>query len=291
MRDRITTTDAISSFRHGMQRRRHEGSRGGRSSSAGCPPLVVGVLFLADRKRDTAPRFAVTDLRSGRQPGENVSNKAVARVIVIGDHSLASDGVCAIVGSFEDFEVLGQCAMMSDFVALFDDTSADVVIVCREPTDGDVLTVIDAMRDKGSDARVVVLVDPPTAQRVASSLGSGVTGILITTQSTEEIVSALRIVAAGGHAFAPRVMDVIASKPLSVDACSLSPREREVLQSVAGRGSARKAADELALSPTTVRNHLQRAIAKLGVHTTLEAVVLAIRENIIEIPEPGCRAS
>lgn len=253
--------------------------------------MVVGVLFLADRKRDTDTRFAVTDLRSGCQPGENVSNKAVARVIVIGDHSLASDGVCAIVGSFEDFDVLGQCAGMSDFIAMFDDASADVVIVCHDPSDGDLLSVIEAMRHRGSDARVVVLAGPPTAQRVSSSLGSGVTGFLITTQSTEEIVSALRIVAAGGSAFAPRVMDIMASKPPAMDGCSLSPREREVLQSVAGQGSARKAADELALSPTTVRNHLQRAIAKLGVHTTLEAVVLAIREQIIELPEAECQAS
>lgn len=70
---------------------------------------------------------------------------------------------------------------------------------------------------------------------------------------------------------------------------ALSRRELDVLRAVASRGTAQAAATELSLSPNTVRNHLARVLAKLGVHTALEAVVMAIREQMIDVSDVGGR--
>lgn len=78
------------------------------------------------------------------------------------------------------------------------------------------------------------------------------------------------------------------SKPSSVCA-ALSRREVEVLRAVASGGTAQAAATELSLSPHTVRNHLSRVLAKLDVHTALEAVVVAIREQMIDVSDVGGR--
>lgn len=218
---------------------------------------------------------------------------AAARVIVVDDETLVVDGLCSLLAACPDLDVVARCLSVEQLALVLTAQDVDIVITDHGLPDGDVTDVLERIRTSQSRARVVVLTDTAVSRRIASSMDAGAAGYLLRTQGQHEVIAALRVIAAGGFVLAPGATDALVARSRSAsDRGSLSPREREVLQSVANTGSTRKAADDLVLKTTTVRNHLQRAITKLGAHSTVEAVVVAIRDGIIDLPDrSGRRAS
>jgi DNA-binding NarL/FixJ family response regulator len=216
---------------------------------------------------------------------ESMSDEAAARVVMIDDDVLVVDGVGQLLDTFGIGEIVGRGTTVSELGELVLRFAPHIVIIDHDLPDADVVEVIECVRQRCSSARVVVLTDVPLANRVTEAMDGGAAGYLLRTQRREELAAALRVIMSGGYVLAPGVHEMLLSRSVGMDRHSLSPRERDVLQTVANMGTAAKAAGELALEPSTVRNHLQHAMTKLGVHSTVEAVVLALRERIIEMPD------
>lgn len=142
--------------------------------------------------------------------------------------------------------------------------------------------------------QVIMLGAVPDAMRVVEVLRAGVAGWVPKEQSIEYLLDAIRGVMRGEtrlpctavgpvlqHLFRERdEREKSANHPLA----TLTPREREVLSYLAEGIGRREVADRMHLSANTVRSHLQNLMAKLGVHTTLEAVALARRAQLREAP-------
>ncbi|MBO3094383.1 response regulator transcription factor [Cellulomonas sp. zg-ZUI157] len=211
-------------------------------------------------------------------------------VLLVDDQSLLRVGFRMVIESAPDLEVVGEAA---DGRVALDQVAAlapDVVLMdIRMPgMDG-----IEATRHIVADhpaSRVLVLTTFDVDDLAFAALRAGASGFLLKSARPDELVDAIRTVAAGTSVVAPRVLrrmlDLFAGHlPLTVDVTDadgphprlriLTPRELDVLRLVAGGASNSEIAGELFVSETTVKTHVGNVFAKLGARDRVQAVIIA----------------
>lgn len=215
-----------------------------------------------------------------------MSSEAVARVIVVDGAALVVDGISSLLASFDDIEVVARCRSLAELDDVLTSVDVDVILVGHDMPDGDVAAAIARVDRCAVPARVIVLAGSADGRSVSRAFEAGAAGYLLRSQQPEDVAAAIRLVRSGGVVLAPGARDALLSGARDPHGTHpLSARERDVLRAVAVSGSAPKAALALELSPKTVRNHLHRVMSKLGVHSTVEAVVIALREDLIDLPD------
>lgn len=219
------------------------------------------------------------------------------RVLLADDQALLRSAFRVLVDSEPDMEVVGEAADGAQAVALARSERADVVLMdIRMPgTDGLAATRTISADPDLSHVRIVMLTTFEVDEYVVQSLRAGASGFLGKGAEPDELLNAIRVAAAGeallspaatkgliatflaqgGAADDPRAGD--ASQRLSV----LTVREREVLVLVAGGRSNDEIAEQLAVSPLTVKTHVNRAMAKLGARDRAQLVVTAYESGLV----------
>ncbi|WP_336922804.1 response regulator transcription factor [Aquipuribacter sp. SD81] len=212
----------------------------------------------------------------------------VLRVLVVDDHPVYRDGLAALLGTVADVEVVGTAADGAAAVEQARDLAPDVVVMDVQMP---VLDGVEATRRITGDSpsvAVVVLTMSEDDDTVFAALRAGARGYLLKGADADEVVQALRTVAAGGAVFgaslAVRIAQYFAGRaplpagdaPADADPFpQLTAREREVLDLVAAGRSNPQIAELLFLSPKTVRNCVSNVFAKLHVADRAEAIVRA----------------
>jgi DNA-binding NarL/FixJ family response regulator len=213
----------------------------------------------------------------------------VIRVLIADDQRLVRSGFRMILGSDPELEVVGEADDGVEAVAAARTLAPDVVLMdVRMPrVDG-----IEATRQISLLAeapRVLVLTTFDLDEYVFAALRVGASGFLLKDAPEEQLLSAIRVVSAGGSLFAPSVtrrlierfasLDNGAAPPPALD--ELTSRELEVLQLLArGRSNAEIAA-ELVVSDHTVKTHVAHVLAKLGLRDRIQAVILAYETGLV----------
>jgi DNA-binding NarL/FixJ family response regulator len=212
------------------------------------------------------------------------------RVAIVDDQHLVRVGFRMILDAEPDIEVVGDAADGLAGVDLVERERPDVVLMdVRMPhRDG-----IDATRDivtLGIDTRVIILTTFDLDEHVFGALRAGASGFLLKDTPPERLATAVRTVAAGDALLDPAITDRVVRAmvdgggvPATVpdEVAQLTDREREVLLLVArGRSNAEIAAD-LVVSETTVKTHMGRILAKLGLRDRVQAVVYAYEHGIV----------
>lgn len=224
------------------------------------------------------------------------------RVVIADDQALVRTGFRLILEEQGDIEVVGEAA---DGVAAVDTVRRlrpDVVLMdVRMP----VLDGLEATRRlvaAGSDAqtdlqacRILILTTFDLDEYVYAALTAGASGFLLKDVTAEKLVAAVRTVSEGDALLAPsitrRLVERFARRhappaALGGGVDELTPREREVLKLVARGLSNSEVATHLDLSAATVKTHVARILAKLGLRDRVQAVVVAYEVGLIE---PGDR--
>lgn len=231
----------------------------------------------------------------GRQPSgatATTSRGGPIRVVVIDDHQMVLDSVARALDAVEDLQVVGVASTGLDALRLIRGAAPDVALVDFDLSAAgdawsDGLAVIEAV---GSVATRFILVTGVTSEHlVGRAIGVGCAGFVVKGSPLEDLVDAVRAVARG-HTWLPAdaLAHVTATGPVQRtthgDPTALSAREVEVLTQVAAGLDTKAIATQLGLSEHTVRNHVKRIMAKLGVHSRLQAVHQAIRRGILDTP-------
>jgi DNA-binding NarL/FixJ family response regulator len=209
-------------------------------------------------------------------------------VVVADDQALVRAGFCRLVDSEADLQVLGEAGNGEDAVRLVRATRPDVVLLdIRMP----VMDGIEATRQivATTSARVVILTLFDLDDYVFAALHAGASGFLLKDSPADQLLTAIRVAARGDALIAPsvtrRLLDEFAQlggRDLTVPGLAdLTERERQVLTHVAAGRSNAEIAAAMFLGEATVKTHVGRILAKLGVRDRVQAVVAAYESGLV----------
>ena len=198
------------------------------------------------------------------------------RVLVADDHPIVRSGVAAMLAGAPDIDVVGEAVDGADAVALAEASAPDIVLMdLRMPTLGGVAAT-ERLLAAPNAPRVLVLTTYDTDDDIIAAIEAGASGYLLKAAPAEEILAAVRAVAAGKTALAPSIAAALVGRIRGAKtAPRLSARELEVLRLVAAGHSNARIAGELFISEATVKTHLLHVFEKLDVAGRTRAVTRA----------------
>jgi DNA-binding NarL/FixJ family response regulator len=214
---------------------------------------------------------------------------AAIRVVLADDHQLVRAGFRVILSTEEDLEVVGEAGDGREAVALVTATNPDVVLMDVQMPGMDGIEATGLITST-TDSRVIVLTTFDNDGYLFTALRAGASGFLLKNARAEELVDAVRLVAAGDALLSPSVTARVIERatrsssddsPADARLDALTDRESEVLV-LLGRGASNtEIATGLFVSETTVKTHVSRILLKLGLRDRTAAVVFAYENGII----------
>ena len=204
------------------------------------------------------------------------------RVLIADDHRLIAEGIKRSLEEEPDFEVVGEAQTGSQVMPLIRRTSPDVVLLDLRMPDMDGFAVLERVRARYPQVKVVILsgVDDPAV--VEGALKRGATAYLLKQLDPRDLAGSLRQ-AVAGTIFRPLDL-LVSAKETSAAKVGLSKRELSILEALQTGGSNRQLAKQLFLAEQTVKFHLTNIYRKLGVSTRTEAVHYAYEHGLAERP-------
>lgn len=219
------------------------------------------------------------------------------RVLLVDDHAMLRAGFRTILDTQPDITVVGEAATGAEAVALASELDPDVISMDVQMPDMD---GIEATRrivaDPRAHAAIAIVTTFDRDDYLFSALDAGASGFLLKNGGPEDLVSAIRVLAAGDGMLAPevtrRVVQRYATSPVSEEAPATPPaldlaepftgREAEVLALMTEAMSNAEIAAALFIGEATVKTHVSRILQKLGARDRVQAVVRALRHGLAQ---------
>ncbi|MFQ6171412.1 response regulator [Oryzobacter sp. R7] len=192
----------------------------------------------------------------------------MTRVLVVDDHPLFRDGLVGLLGTVADIVTVGSAGDGATAVAMASQTRPDVVLMDLNLPGMPGLEATRRILAERPDCRVLVLTMQADQASVTSALRVGASGYLLKEAGQQEVLAAIRTVAAGGTVTGRGTGHDRTRPPVA-----LTPRESEVLALLAEGSSNAEIARALGLSLKTVQNHVSNVLAKLQVRDRTQAAL------------------
>ncbi|WP_236240566.1 response regulator transcription factor [Streptomyces sp. CC228A] len=223
------------------------------------------------------------------------------RVIIVDDQAMVRAGFAALLSAQSDIDVVGEAADGRAGVEAGRSAHPDVVLMDVRMPEMDGLAAARELLNPPPGVthrpKVLMLTTFDVDDYVYEALRAGASGFLLKDAPPADLISAVRVVAGGEALLAPSVTrrlieDFAAQRPASRRARSvrlngLTPRETEVLELVARGLSNQEIAERLVLAEQTVKTHIGRVLAKLGLRDRAQAVVFAYESGLVTPGEPA----
>jgi DNA-binding NarL/FixJ family response regulator len=208
------------------------------------------------------------------------------RVLVVDDHAIVREGICALLARREDIEVVGQAAdgqRAIDAVVQFD---PDVVLMDIAMPGMNGLEATREIHARFPSTRILVLTQYENKEYIVPLLRAGAVGYVTKDVRASELTDAIRAVFSEGAYLPPRitqaVVSVIAKSPDPDNAQTiLTEREIQIVRLITEGLSNREIAERLGISVKTVDTHRGNILEKLNVHNTAELIKYAMRKGIV----------
>jgi DNA-binding NarL/FixJ family response regulator len=215
------------------------------------------------------------------------------RVVVADDHVLYRRGLEMVLGAEPDIEIVGEAADGDEAVRQVEEHLPDVVLLDLRMPRRDGIEACSAIRAVAPATRILVLTMSDEESDLFQAVRAGANGYLLKDVPGDDVADAVRAVAGGQSLISPSMASALlsefaalskASPPApSMGAPRLTAREVEVLRLVARGMANRDIASALFISENTVKNHVRNILEKLQLHSRMEAVMYAVRENILDL--------
>ncbi|WP_250032538.1 response regulator transcription factor [Paractinoplanes maris] len=205
------------------------------------------------------------------------------RVVLVDDQTLVRTGFRLVLDETGDIDVVGEAADGSQALEVVARTKPDVVLMDVRMPGLDGIEATGRLRSGPHPAKVIILTTFDLDEYVLAGLRAGASGFLLKDALAADLISAVRVVAAGEAVAAPSVTRRLIAHYLGSSAtrsvtgerlAALTAREREVLTLVTRGLSNPEIAAALFLSESTVKTHLGRVLGKLGLRDRVQAVIL-----------------
>ena len=213
----------------------------------------------------------------------STSDSKIIKVMIVDDHPIVRNGLEASLLADPDLELFGMAKSGAEAMVLCKDSTHDVILMDLAMPDMDGLETTRAILDRHPQVKIIILTSFPEEDLVQRALQSGAIGYLLKNVSISTLSNAIRSAYSGQSTLSPEATEVlIQSKSKSQNLGNdLSSRELQVLALVAEGLSNEEIAEQLVISPYTVKNHVSACISKLGANNRTQAVKIAIDNGLL----------
>lgn len=206
------------------------------------------------------------------------------RVLVVDDHPVVRTGLTAMLAAEPDIEVVGEGGSGAEAVQLAEQLAPDVVLMDLRMPGMDGVAATRAIVASSRGPRVVVVTTYDTDSDILRAVEAGATGYLLKDTPRQQMADAVRAAARGETVLAPPVAAKLMTRMRAAPADVLTARELEVIELVGAGLTNAELGRRLYISEATVKTHLLRVFAKLGVDDRTAAVTTAMARGIIPPP-------
>jgi len=210
----------------------------------------------------------------------------VIRVLLVDDHQLVRRGLAQLIGDTPGMEVAGEAGDGQAALDALRSSQPDVVVLDLSMPGRGGLDVLQEMRAQSPGARVIILTMYPEEQYAIRSFREGAAAYLTKASAPEELIQAIRTVAAGKRYITPSVADRLATWLEDSDQRlpheSLSSRELQVLMRIGAGKEVKEVASDLNLSIKTVSTYRSRILQKMNLTTNAQLIRYAIQHRLAE---------
>jgi len=247
------------------------------------------VSAMGDRPMTAALRLAKGDGQvSGRRPDP-------IRVLIADDHALFRRGLEMVLVEEDDLDLVGQASDGTEAVTVAGESLPDVVLMDIRMPKISGIEACRAIKEVAPSAKIVMLTISDEEEDLFEAIRAGASGYLLKDIPLDEVADAVRAVHGGQSLINPSMAGKLLSEFATlakrdteeeetqhVAPPKLTDREMEVLKLVARGMNNRDIAKELFISENTVKNHVRNILEKLQIHSRMEAVMIAVRQKLIE---------
>ena len=206
--------------------------------------------------------------------------KKKIRVLIVDDHAVVRRGLRSLFQIEQDIVVAGEAANGIEAVEAAQSLKPDVVIMdLIMPDKGGAEATADILA-QNPEIRIIVLTTFGTVDDMAKAIDAGAVGALLKTSDENELISAIRTVAAGEMAISTEVKQLMDENP---PAPQLTPRQLEVLNSMAQGFTNADIAEQFGIKEFSVREHVAGIVSKLEASNRTEAVAIALRKRLLKL--------
>jgi DNA-binding NarL/FixJ family response regulator len=206
-------------------------------------------------------------------------------VLIVDDHEVLTASLALVLDDQPGVRTVGVAGTLEKARVLMATTAPDVVLLDHRLPDGDGVAAIGDLRALRPSAGIVVLTASAADHVLVDAIEAGAAGFVSKTRGLAEVTAAVRAAAAGESVISPellaRLLPRLHRRTGNARRNDLTEREREVLGLLAEGLSNAAIAERLFVSKHTVRNHVANLSAKLGAHSKLEALSIAVREGLL----------
>jgi DNA-binding NarL/FixJ family response regulator len=217
------------------------------------------------------------------------------RVLIVDDHALFRRGLEMVLEEEDDIELVGQASDGAEAREKAGESVPDVVLMDVRMPKSSGIEACRAMKEAAPSTKIVMLTISDEEEDLFEAIRAGASGYLLKDIPLDEVAGSVRAVHGGQSLISPAMAGklltefaTLARRPeeervQQVPPPKLTDREMEVLKLVARGMNNRDIARELFISENTVKNHVRNILEKLQIHSRMEAVMIALRDKLIDI--------
>jgi len=216
---------------------------------------------------------------------QTIQQENPATILMIDDHPLLRKGLNQLIEMEDDLNVIGEASSGQEGIDLALELEPDLITLDLNMQGMDGLETLKNMRDKGVDARIIMLTVSDNDEDVVEAVRSGADGYLLKDMDPDDIIEKLREAALGKMVMSAKLTEILATalrKPERASnraLASLTSRELEILKLIAKGMSNKLIARELDISDGTVKVHVKHFLKKLNLRSRVEAAVWMVNHQ------------
>jgi two-component system NarL family response regulator len=233
---------------------------------------------------------------SSAVPPDASSRAEPIRTMIVDDHALFRRGLEMVLDEERDIELVGQASDGTEAVEKAAESLPDIVLMDIRMPRSSGIEACRAMKEAAPSAKIIILTISDEEEDLFEAIRAGASGYLLKDIPLDEVADTVRAVHGGQSLINPSMAGKLltefaalakrdeedADRAQEVPAPRLTDREMQVLKLVARGMNNRDIAKDLFISENTVKNHVRNILEKLQIHSRMEAVMIAVREKLIE---------